>query len=54
MTYKGFSHIGLSTLDLDKTRKFYESVLGVQTGRRRHDKDRVREAPSTHLFRCRT
>ena len=24
MTHKGFSHIGLSTLDLDKTRAFYE------------------------------
>lgn len=30
MTHKGFSHIGLSTLDLDKTRKFYESVLGFK------------------------
>jgi catechol 2,3-dioxygenase-like lactoylglutathione lyase family enzyme len=28
MTNKGFSHIGLSTLDLDKTRDFYERVLG--------------------------
>jgi catechol 2,3-dioxygenase-like lactoylglutathione lyase family enzyme len=28
MTHKGFSHIGLSTLDLDKTRAFYEGVLG--------------------------
>ena len=28
MTNKGFSHIGLSTLDLDKTREFYEHVLG--------------------------
>ena len=27
MTPKGFSHIGLSTLDLDATRDFYESVL---------------------------
>jgi hypothetical protein len=24
MTHRGFSHIGLSTLDLDKTRAFYE------------------------------
>jgi catechol 2,3-dioxygenase-like lactoylglutathione lyase family enzyme len=28
MAHKGFSHIGLSTLDLDKTRDFYERVLG--------------------------
>ena len=28
MTAKGFSHIGLSTHDLDKTREFYEGVLG--------------------------
>lgn len=26
MTNKGFSHLGLSTLDLDKTRDFYENV----------------------------
>jgi catechol 2,3-dioxygenase-like lactoylglutathione lyase family enzyme len=30
MKHKGFSHIGLSTLDLDKTRKFYEGVLGFK------------------------
>ena len=28
MSQRGFSHIGLSTLDLDKTREFYEGVLG--------------------------
>lgn len=28
MKHRGFSHIGLSTLDLDKTRAFYEGVLG--------------------------
>jgi len=28
MSHKGFSHIGLSTLDLDKTCNFYENVLG--------------------------
>jgi glyoxylase I family protein len=28
MSHKGFSHIGLSTLDLDKTRDFYEHILG--------------------------
>src|SRR5215469_4865652 len=30
MSHKGFSHIGLSTLDLDKTRQFYEGVLGFK------------------------
>jgi glyoxylase I family protein len=30
MTHKGFSHIGLSTLDLDKTRDFYENILGFK------------------------
>ena len=30
MSDKGFSHIGLSTLDLDKTRDFYENVLGFK------------------------
>jgi glyoxylase I family protein len=30
MTHKGFSHIGLSTLDLDRTRDFYERVLGFK------------------------
>ena len=30
MTNKGFSHIGLSTLDLDRTREFYENVLGFK------------------------
>jgi poly-beta-hydroxyalkanoate depolymerase len=30
MTHRGFSHIGLSTLDLDKTRAFYEVVLGFK------------------------
>jgi catechol 2,3-dioxygenase-like lactoylglutathione lyase family enzyme len=28
MTNKGFSHVGLSTLDMDRTRDFYENVLG--------------------------
>jgi catechol 2,3-dioxygenase-like lactoylglutathione lyase family enzyme len=28
MSHKGFSHVGLSTLDLDKTRDFYEGILG--------------------------
>ena len=30
MTNKGFSHVGLSTLDLDKTRAFYEGILGFK------------------------
>ena len=30
MSHKGFSHIGLSTLDLDKTVEFYEGVLGFE------------------------
>ena len=33
MSNKGFSHIGLSTLDLDKTRDFYENVLGFSVVR---------------------
>jgi catechol 2,3-dioxygenase-like lactoylglutathione lyase family enzyme len=30
MTHRGFSHIGLSTLDLDQTREFYEEILGFR------------------------
>ena len=30
MSNRGFSHIGLSTLDLDRTRAFYEGVLGFK------------------------
>lgn len=30
MSHKGFSHLGLSTLDLDKTREFYENILGFK------------------------
>lgn len=30
MASKGFSHVGLSTLDLDKTRDFYVNVLGFK------------------------
>jgi catechol 2,3-dioxygenase-like lactoylglutathione lyase family enzyme len=33
MSHKGFSHIGLSTLDLDATREFYENVLGFKAVR---------------------
>ena len=28
MAARGWSHVGLSTLDLDRTRAFYEGVLG--------------------------
>ena len=30
MSQKGFSHLGMSTLDLDKTRDFYENILGFK------------------------
>jgi catechol 2,3-dioxygenase-like lactoylglutathione lyase family enzyme len=30
MTHRGFLHLGLSTLGLDKTRAFYEGVLGFE------------------------
>lgn len=30
MTNKGISHLGFSTLDLDKTRAFYEGILGFK------------------------
>ena len=30
MNHKGFSHVGLSTLDLDTTRDFYERILGFK------------------------
>jgi catechol 2,3-dioxygenase-like lactoylglutathione lyase family enzyme len=30
MKPKGFSHVGMATLDLDKTREFYEGVLGFE------------------------
>ena len=33
MPNRGFSHIGLSTLDLDATRDFYENVLGFKAVR---------------------
>jgi catechol 2,3-dioxygenase-like lactoylglutathione lyase family enzyme len=33
MALKGFSHVGLSTLDLDRTRAFYEGVLGFKVAR---------------------
>jgi len=33
MANRGFSHIGLATLDLEKTRSFYEESLGFETVR---------------------
>ncbi len=33
MEARGFSHVGLSTLDLDATRAFYEGVLGFRAVR---------------------
>ena len=33
MAHAGFSHVGLSTLDLDRTRAFYEGVLGFKVVR---------------------
>ena len=33
MSRAGFSHVGLSTLDLDRTRDFYENVLGFKAVR---------------------
>ncbi len=33
MTQKGFSHIALSTLDMDKTTEFYHQILGFDVAR---------------------
>jgi catechol 2,3-dioxygenase-like lactoylglutathione lyase family enzyme len=33
MLHKGFSHIGLSTRDLDATREFYEELMGFRVAR---------------------
>ncbi len=33
MAHKGWSHVGLSTLDMDKTRAFYEGVMGFKAVR---------------------
>jgi catechol 2,3-dioxygenase-like lactoylglutathione lyase family enzyme len=44
MANKGFSHIGLSTLDLDKTVEFYENVP-------RGDDVSVRQGPDASVRR---
>ena len=33
MAHKGWSHVGLSTLDMERTRAFYEGVLGFKAVR---------------------
>src|SRR2546421_5591995 len=49
MSHKGFSHIGLSTLDLDGTRDFYENVLKFKAVR--CDTLRVKEGGQIrHIF----
>jgi catechol 2,3-dioxygenase-like lactoylglutathione lyase family enzyme len=49
MSHEGFSHIGLSTLDLDTTRAFYEGVLGFKAVR--CDTIRVKEGGRIrHIF----
>jgi catechol 2,3-dioxygenase-like lactoylglutathione lyase family enzyme len=49
MAHRGFSHIGLSTLDLDATRAFYEGVLGFKAVR--CDTIRVKEGGRIrHIF----
>ncbi|MET0849677.1 MAG: VOC family protein [Candidatus Rokuibacteriota bacterium] len=49
MAQKGFSHIGLSTHDLDRTRDFYENVLGFPAVR--CDVIRVKEGGQIrHIF----
>jgi catechol 2,3-dioxygenase-like lactoylglutathione lyase family enzyme len=49
MSARGFSHIGLSTLDLDTTRDFYENVLGFKAVR--CDVIRVKEGGQIrHIF----
>jgi catechol 2,3-dioxygenase-like lactoylglutathione lyase family enzyme len=45
MSHRGFSHIGLSTLDLDKTRAFYEEVMGFKLVAA----DRIKVAEGGHL-----
>ncbi len=49
MSHKGFSHIALTTLDLEKTRRFYEEVLGFKAVV--HDRILVEEGGTiSHIF----
>jgi catechol 2,3-dioxygenase-like lactoylglutathione lyase family enzyme len=49
MSHRGFSHIGLSTLDLDTTREIYEGILGFTAVR--CDTIEVKEGGSIrHIF----
>jgi catechol 2,3-dioxygenase-like lactoylglutathione lyase family enzyme len=49
MTHKGFSHVALTTLDMNKTKRFYEDVLGFKTVVR--DTIRIEEGGSIdHVF----
>src|SRR2546426_337406 len=49
MARKGLSHVGLSTLDMDRTRAFYEGVLGFKAVR--CDTMRVKEGGQIrHVF----
>ena len=49
MAHQGFSHVGLSTLDLDRTLEFYENVLGFK--RVRSDIIQVKEGGRIrHVF----
>jgi catechol 2,3-dioxygenase-like lactoylglutathione lyase family enzyme len=41
MSHKGFSHVALTTLDLEKTRRFYEDLLGFKVVV--HDEIRIEE-----------
>jgi catechol 2,3-dioxygenase-like lactoylglutathione lyase family enzyme len=50
MRHRGFTHIGLSTLDPDKTREFYEGVLGFKPAVA--DRAAAVEAPNS-LYRWR-
>jgi catechol 2,3-dioxygenase-like lactoylglutathione lyase family enzyme len=50
MSSKGFSHIGLSTLDQDKIRPFYEGVLGFKPV---VSKNQGSGLPSASVVRCR-
>jgi catechol 2,3-dioxygenase-like lactoylglutathione lyase family enzyme len=49
---RGFSHIGLSTLDLDRTRAFYEGRPRHAGRSLRHDRGEGGRAHPPHLLRC--